>query len=60
VSLPIDQQDLPARWIAADGDTARSGRPAWLRWCYAMIDSAFDLDLNDAEVKFLSDAERRE
>jgi len=60
VSLPLDHQHLPARWLAVDGDPVRSGRPAWLRWCYSMIDSAFDLRLNDAEVKFLSDAERRE
>ena len=60
MSLPIDQQDFPARWISAGGDAVRAERPAWVRWCYSMIDSAFGLELNDEEVKFLSDAERRE
>jgi hypothetical protein len=60
VSLPVDQQDFPAPWISAPDGAVRAERPKWLRWCYSMIDSAFGLELQDAEVKFLSDAERRE
>jgi hypothetical protein len=60
VSLPIEHQHVPVRWFAVLGDTVRGRRPAWLRWCYSMIDSAFGLELHDEEVKFLSDAGRRE
>jgi hypothetical protein len=60
LSLPVDQQDFPARWIATGGRVVHSERAAWLRWCYSMIDSALGIELRAEEVKFLSDNARRE